>query len=172
MKKFMDRRFLDVLPDLSGNEAKIFMILFMKANSSRGRVPVEFQLPQLAEEYFQTSDANNLRKLAQATLRLVKRGLISHEDGCGLSSSPGAFFVKKFRKRAGADSNRTPLPNKLRFKILKRAGFRCEYCGADSSEARLVVDHVLPVSKGGTNRESNLVAACDECNIGKGARLL
>ena len=33
------------------------------------------------------------------------------------------------------------------------------------------VDHVLPVWRGGTSREANLVAACKRCNRAKGARL-
>jgi len=34
---------------------------------------------------------------------------------------------------------------------------------------RLTVDHIVAVSRGGTDDESNLVAACFDCNIGKGA---
>jgi hypothetical protein len=36
----------------------------------------------------------------------------------------------------------------------------------------LNVEHVIPVSKGGTNDILNLVTACADCNSGKGARLL
>lgn len=38
--------------------------------------------------------------------------------------------------------------------------------------ARLVVDHVLPVAKGGTNIDENLVCSCDVCNSGKNDSLL
>lgn len=34
------------------------------------------------------------------------------------------------------------------------------------------VDHVLPVSKGGTDDLANLVAACTECNLGKSDSLV
>lgn len=59
-----------------------------------------------------------------------------------------------------------------RFKILDRDGFRCRYCGASGEDTQLHVDHVIPVSKGGTNDPDNLVASCEECNLGKAARLL
>jgi hypothetical protein len=59
-----------------------------------------------------------------------------------------------------------------RFAVLHRDGFRCAYCGAKSPEAVLHVDHVHPVSKGGTNDRSKLVAACSTCNLGKHARSL
>lgn len=68
--------------------------------------------------------------------------------------------------------DRINIPPGLRIKILVRDGFRCTYCGATPESASLQVDHVIPVCKGGTNDPGNLVAACRECNIGKGGKLL
>lgn len=73
------------------------------------------------------------------------------------------------RHRARVSRNVRPA---LRFRVLERDGFRCRYCGRSSDEVALHVDHVLPVSAGGLNSEANLVAACRDCNLGKGARLL
>lgn len=56
-----------------------------------------------------------------------------------------------------------------RFAVLRRAGFTCKYCGRKPPEVRLHVDHVVPWSKGGSNHIDNLCAACDVCNLGKGA---
>jgi len=36
----------------------------------------------------------------------------------------------------------------------------------------LHVDHVTPLAAGGTTDESNLVASCEECNLGKAASLI
>lgn len=58
----------------------------------------------------------------------------------------------------------------LRFKILERDHFKCAYCGANPQETSLHIDHKLPVSDGGTNELSNLITACAECNLGKGAQ--
>jgi 5-methylcytosine-specific restriction endonuclease McrA len=44
----------------------------------------------------------------------------------------------------------------------------CVYCGAPAEH----VDHVWPLSRGGWERESNLVPACKPCNSGKKDRLL
>lgn len=46
----------------------------------------------------------------------------------------------------------------------------CEYCG--DRVADLVVDHRRPLSRGGTNKRSNLTAACLACNSQKRAMLL
>lgn len=60
----------------------------------------------------------------------------------------------------------------VRFSILERDRFSCRYCGVSSSEAVLQVDHVVPLSVGGSNDADNLVTACLECNSGKGDMLL
>jgi hypothetical protein len=58
--------------------------------------------------------------------------------------------------------------SRLRFNILARDGFRCRYCGRrPESWNELHVDHIKPRAKGGTNEESNLIAACEDCNRGK-----
>ncbi len=51
--------------------------------------------------------------------------------------------------------------------VLRRDGFRCQYCGSRDS---LTVDHVLPKSRGGGDSWENLVAACTPCNNRKGCR--
>jgi hypothetical protein len=59
-----------------------------------------------------------------------------------------------------------------RWGVFERYGFKCVYCGRTAQETTLEIDHVIPVSKGGTNAERNLVTACSECNLGKGAKRL
>lgn len=48
----------------------------------------------------------------------------------------------------------------LRAAVLARDGHLCRYCGDYATD----VDHVLPVTAGGRNREDNLVASCRFCN--------
>lgn len=55
----------------------------------------------------------------------------------------------------------------LRFQVLTRDGFRCRYCGAVASDRKLVIDHIVPRSKGGGSNLLNYVTACEKCNAGK-----
>jgi|SRR4029077_19591234 len=55
-----------------------------------------------------------------------------------------------------------------RFRVLERFHFKCVYCGRSSREVVLEVDHKFPRSMGGGDMDENLVAACRECNVGKG----
>ena len=52
--------------------------------------------------------------------------------------------------------------------LLEKFGRKCYYCGAKN--VPLEKEHILPKSKGGTNRVSNLTVSCRECNIEKGNR--
>ena len=69
-------------------------------------------------------------------------------------------------------ARRKPLPKSIRFEVFKRDKFTCQYCGASAPDTILEVDHVKPVSKGGTNDILNLVTACRNCNRGKTNREL
>jgi len=45
----------------------------------------------------------------------------------------------------------------------------CVYCGVKGEGVRLEVEHVIPRSRGGSDRVSNLALACEPCNKAKGA---
>jgi len=60
--------------------------------------------------------------------------------------------------------------------LFARDGYRCQFCGKSIMELRpresLTRDHLVPLSRGGTNIWTNVVTACSPCNLLKGNRLL
>ena len=46
----------------------------------------------------------------------------------------------------------------------------CAYCGTDKK--KMTVDHVVPLSRGGSNAIDNIAPACGTCNSSKGTKLL
>lgn len=50
----------------------------------------------------------------------------------------------------------------IRKKVFKRDAYTCVYCGRVGG--KLEVDHIVPISRGGTNEMSNLATACRRCN--------
>ena len=56
---------------------------------------------------------------------------------------------------------------KRRAIILKMHDECCVYCGDEAN----TVDHVIPISKGGTDDLNNLVAACSRCNFSLGNKV-
>lgn len=69
-------------------------------------------------------------------------------------------------------NKRKAIPKSVRFEVFKRDSFCCQYCGASAPEVLLQIDHIKPVSKGGTNDITNLLTCCAGCNSGKSDREL
>lgn len=79
------------------------------------------------------------------------------------------------KERWGYEGPITPRPPErewwpLRNYILERDDYTCRYCG--ERPERMCADHVAPLSRGGSNDETNLVACCLPCNSSKCDRLL
>jgi 5-methylcytosine-specific restriction endonuclease McrA len=51
----------------------------------------------------------------------------------------------------------------MRKAILKRDDHTCQYCGQPGNQ----IDHIIPISKGGEDIETNMVVACSTCNASK-----
>ena len=58
------------------------------------------------------------------------------------------------------------IPDAIREIVRKRAKFVCEYCHSPKrlSASRFTLDHLIPVSLGGSDNVDNLALACRRCN--------
>lgn len=59
---------------------------------------------------------------------------------------------------------RIELDRDTRIRILKKTKFCCAACGAKLDIVKHTVDHIIPISRGGTNEIDNLVGLCKVCN--------
>lgn len=76
--------------------------------------------------------------------------------------------IKETQSRAEANM-------KLRFEILERDNFTCQYCGRSprfNKDVVLEMDHKYPASKGGEWSKENIITSCRDCNGGKSDILL
>jgi 5-methylcytosine-specific restriction endonuclease McrA len=59
--------------------------------------------------------------------------------------------------------------------LFARDHYRCQFCGRPAADLKpresLTRDHLVPLSRGGTNDWTNVVTACSPCNTRKGNRL-
>lgn len=62
----------------------------------------------------------------------------------------------------------------LRWKVAKRANFRCEYCKIhqDDMFISFEIDHIVAQKHGGGNEIENLAYACPHCNQHKGTDMV
>lgn len=68
--------------------------------------------------------------------------------------------------------SRSAIKKSVRFEVLKRDSFTCQYCGAQAPDVVLEIDHISPVAGGGDNDIMNLITSCNPCNAGKSDRAL
>lgn len=57
-------------------------------------------------------------------------------------------------------------------KLCKRYNYTCLCCGRREPEIKLTVDHVVPLSAGGTNSIENIQPLCQSCNSSKHRRTI
>lgn len=95
----------------------------------------------------------------------------THHDRATLK--PNEYVLESLERLPVIERSISP---QLRAEILERNGFTCQLCGAGPGDpdpikpertVRLHIDHVIPVSQGGTNDPSNLRVTCSACNQGR-----
>lgn len=82
----------------------------------------------------------------------------------------GKISEQQLYERYKPRKERTTVLPKVRYLVLKRDGERCVKCGASAKTdptVTLEVDHIVPVSKGGSDDSDNLQTLCSRCNQGK-----
>ena len=93
----------------------------------------------------------------------LARNLIEYEQTPWPSPTAGA--PDPYKVRLGLSKGAWA---RLRQAVFERDGLECQYCGDEAT----TVDHVVPLSRGGTNDLANLTPACKPCNSSKRDRLL
>jgi len=73
------------------------------------------------------------------------------------------LFERLRNKYSGLElsNERTKIPESVRIFVWQRDEGKCSRCG---SRKNLEYDHIIPVSKGGSNTERNVELLCETCN--------
>jgi hypothetical protein len=85
----------------------------------------------------------------------------------------GKLTLAQFLTQARLGREREPVLPSVRYALLNDRNYTCEACGKSPKlhpGTVLHIDHIVPVSKGGTNDLDNLRVLCQMCNIGRGNR--
>lgn len=115
----------------------------------------------------------------------VPYGLTTYINQFGSWRNTMIAFVNYVKKREGQivatlavspvqhKTGRTPSA-KLKKQILERYNATCQQCGTNDEKepgVKLVIDHIIPYSKGGETIYGNLQILCRKCNIEKRNKL-
>lgn len=77
--------------------------------------------------------------------------------------------MRRYALKLGAKGSHT-LEEYL--KVIADYEWKCAYCGKTLTRSMVTKDHVVPLSRGGSDDISNIVTACFPCNLSKGAKSL
>ena len=100
--------------------------------------------------------------VTNADLRLIGEAREAWFEAVGLTAT-----ITESRA-ADASPTRRSIPERVRNEVWRRDQGRCVDCG---SRERLEFDHIIPVSKGGSNTARNIELRCEICNGRKAARI-
>lgn len=77
-----------------------------------------------------------------------------------------------FKKNSLKSKNkkRGRISKSIRHEVFKRDNYKCVECGASKENIGLHIDHILPISQGGSDELDNLQTLCETCNIAKSNR--
>jgi HNH endonuclease len=77
-------------------------------------------------------------------------------------------LVREGRAAVDREGRRQPILESVRHEVWRRDEGRCVDCG---SRKNLEFDHIVPLSKGGSNTVRNIELRCESCNRKKGAMI-
>lgn len=147
------------------DSAECLFFHFIAASDWRGRLPADpaiigqrcFPLKGYYEQFLQALldelEANGL----------IARCIHKHREHYILSAPELYRFHVSHTKRMSPS-----LWQAARNRVFRRDSHTCQYCGA--TEEQMHCDHVVPLSRGGTDEDENLATACERCNVTKGTK--
>lgn len=110
------------------------------------------------------AEAGPVSELMESASMWPERHVVANDGS--VYPFPPADHTQKIKRR-----KRSSTPRRKVRAIVKRWGWGCHYCGKNLEHAKRseqTVDHVVPRSRDGSNKMSNLVMACPGCNTTKG----
>lgn len=130
--------------------------------------------PMLPWRFMRVATGLGKRAAPAAFRDLEKEGLVTRAQVEGVRylqlDEPGLRRYIEEIDAASLPARREAMgpPESLRRRIFDKSSGLCVYCERPAD----TLDHVIPRSLGGLTTESNLVAACSDCNNRKGSKLV
>lgn len=159
-------------PDYNTNNIgdNYFNRIFLNITRQRGNADMEQHfifLEEVLNQYLTNPDNAEYEHILS-----LRKLLVNYLEQCDRSLKTINSIQKDSKcskqKQQHKIRERSKITNAIRYKILKRDEFHCVLCGAIGKTTELVIDHIVPLSKGGTSDMNNLRTLCYECNVGKG----
>ena len=122
-----------------------------------------------ARQFKTAADADGyLRSHGEATLGLGDPIIVNESyepvDILGRRIDLKSAAVKITTEKKQPKTVRVQISKDKKIKVYNRDGGVCKLCGKKLTQEDYTIDHIVPVSRGGTNQLSNLRCLCERCN--------
>jgi len=142
--------------------AEIAQIVSMLA--VRGGISIDSEAAKILAEF---SDGNPGQ--ASLLLKKVHKYAVWFGDGRITAAVAQSALAKFGPGKRSSEVRRQSIPDEVKMLVWQRDGGRCVKCG---SREDLEFDHIIPLSKGGSNTARNIQLLCAKCNRSKGANIV
>jgi hypothetical protein len=130
--------------------------------------------PQVCPSCFLIRNAADFVSYVRGHNKLVFSSICIYCLGENTHPNPLSYNQCRARRVVALQNNRTrqlglisDLTIEQWIELLERSQGCCAYCQIYIGKENLVLDHIVPVTKGGGTTMSNVTPACRECNLSK-----
>ncbi len=106
----------------------------------------------------------NRKQLLEEARERTRQWELDNPEQAKLNHAVQAHRRRARKRQAGGSHTRADIQ-----RILEAQNFLCVYCPADLREVKRHLDHIQPISRGGSNNKENLQWLCASCNQSKHA---
>lgn len=109
-------------------------------------------------------------KVVSATWRSNNKNRHNMSNRIWAKNNTEKVAIASVRRRACEANSEGYLNFSDYFEILANQDYKCPYCNADLHN-NYHLDHIMPISRGGSSWPDNFQALCPSCNLSKNAKL-
>ncbi len=147
------------------------------ARNLSARDKIRLYLEENVGRIVTTHELRDVARISEYARRIRElrdeEGMQIHSHVDRLDLKPGEYMLVSLERTPAIGRGISP---QLRNEILERNGFTCQQWWAGAGDldpfnptrrVRLHVDHILPITQGGTDDRDNLRTLCSACNQGR-----
>lgn len=114
--------------------------------------------------HFRSEEAKEKRRIADRARYAADPEKYRAKSRAKYAENPDPHSKRQEKRRANLKAAPGQLPKKIRDQLIEKFGELCMCCG---STEKVSIDHVIPISKGGSKSIENIQLLCIPCNVRK-----
>lgn len=113
--------------------------------------------------------------LTQETKKILRKRFSGSKSPLWIDGRSKDIEYQKFRARLKVHRRRTAEGQFAKVdweRLKKKYNYTCPSCGVNDKKSSLTIDHIVPITKGGSNHIHNIQPLCKACNSKKQTKII